>query len=41
MSQNVPIEIVERLSKQGLTEMEIISQLKLRGFHEDQIHRAI
>lgn len=41
MVQEIPIEIIERLSKQGLTEMEIISQLKLRGFHEDQITRAI
>jgi len=41
MTDFIPLEIVERLSKQGLTEMEIISQLKLRGFHEDQINRAV
>ena len=41
MSDFIPIEIVERLSKQGLTEMEIVSQLKLRGFREDQINSAV
>jgi len=41
MSQEIPVEIIERLSQQGLTEMEIISQLKLRGFQEDQIHKGI
>jgi hypothetical protein len=41
MSDFIPLEIVERLSKQGLTEMEIVSQLKLRGFREEQINSAL
>jgi hypothetical protein len=41
MPEYVPVEIVERMSEKGMSELEIVDSLRLRGFAGEQIDRAI